>query len=466
MLSSYMNIRLLKTREFTALSCRSLSLNEISVALRPFIFEVHPDRFANNPSVQQQNEKSLQIFNGYINDLFPVSSNIRPTKNIQINLTGTDPVRIAKQALERCNLSTNHLPNLSKLVRNVAAANDFAGFGPGIRTSNIDQDLLKMYLQRKRKGPKGNDLQNALTHTRTEAIQKSREAEVTKITLKDEIDDLKWRTGAKNIVWHMDWAESHMRRCLGNVHRLIDQSNEQRRESIMNALYKNVLRFGRGSFVCCDGSIQFGADHVPEQWEQICLESSRQRSQLTNLQNAAIRLRDYLGGALIILHHQRSLSQTLQQIECLITRIKCRESLHKELEKYGADTMIEVTTSYDELAVGVDGRLNIPCNVDVGYLVSFLQENSKKAAEINKDMIRLQAEIEADKDACMRELRLRSLDWENNLPLPEVLNSIRRLRDTEDSLRELLGGMGIKFCLNPNIYVMSDGKLSVPLNWI
>lgn len=43
-------------------------------------------------------------------------------------------------------------------------------------------------------------------------------------------------------------------------------------------------------------------------------------------------------------------------------------------------------TSYDELAIGLDGRLYIPCNVDVPSLVQFLEENSKKAIEINQQM--------------------------------------------------------------------------------
>ena len=44
------------------------------------------------------------------------------------------------------------------------------------------------------------------------------------------------------IVWSMDWAESHMRRCLMNVHRLIDYTDATDRNIVLECLYKNTLR--------------------------------------------------------------------------------------------------------------------------------------------------------------------------------------------------------------------------------
>lgn len=40
---------------------RGLSLNDVCAALRPFYSVVHPDRFARNPRVKEQNERSLQV---------------------------------------------------------------------------------------------------------------------------------------------------------------------------------------------------------------------------------------------------------------------------------------------------------------------------------------------------------------------------------------------------------------------
>ncbi|ETN79224.1 hypothetical protein NECAME_02650 [Necator americanus] len=377
---------------------RGLSLHDVSIALRPFYFAVHPDRFARNPKVREQNEKSLQVFNGYLNDLFPVSNTIRPTdvrfsiidkenndlQDIRITLSGTDPMRIVKQALESCKLSTKDIPS-QRLKDTFSWAPSGSSLGDnGFRSANIEQDLLKLLMR---------------------------------LTLKDDIDDIKWRTGAKDVVWQMDWAESHMRRCLGNLSRLLDHSSSKVKDTVIHALYKNVLRFGRGSYVCCDGSIQLGADNVPEQWEQVCMEASVRRAQLPQLRNAAADLRQLLGGAIVIITHHNGLAQSLQQINSLGIRVRSREDLLPELAKHGKDTMVET-------------------------------------------------ELEVDRQDCERHLCLSSLEWEHGMRPDEVLQCVRRLRDVDEETRQNLRGLGIKLSLNPNVFVMSDGRISIPLNWI
>lgn len=43
---------------------------------------------------------------------------------------------------------------------------------------------------------------------------------------------------------------------------------------MLNKLY---FRLGRGSFVCCDGSLQFGADDATGAWQKVCLEANIRR---------------------------------------------------------------------------------------------------------------------------------------------------------------------------------------------
>uniref|UniRef100_A0A914NGB6 DUF4460 domain-containing protein n=1 Tax=Meloidogyne incognita TaxID=6306 RepID=A0A914NGB6_MELIC len=38
------------------------SAKEAAIALRPFYFAVHPDRFAQEPDIQTRNERALQVF--------------------------------------------------------------------------------------------------------------------------------------------------------------------------------------------------------------------------------------------------------------------------------------------------------------------------------------------------------------------------------------------------------------------
>ena len=55
------NFRRFKISPVSSISVRNLTQSEASVALRPFYFAVHPDRFAKDPVIQSQNEKSLQV---------------------------------------------------------------------------------------------------------------------------------------------------------------------------------------------------------------------------------------------------------------------------------------------------------------------------------------------------------------------------------------------------------------------
>ncbi|CCD66771.1 T-cell activation inhibitor, mitochondrial [Caenorhabditis elegans] len=463
-----------KQKSLWEISKRCISSNEVAQALRPFLFLVHPDKYAKFPEIQTQNEKSLQIFNGYMNDLFPVSPSLKPTKvsfsiadkqsttfrKININLTGTDPAKIVRDALESCELSTSELKFKDTGIRSTRTGSG----GLGFTTSNVEEDLLRSYLKRK-KATVITNLYDSLTNKRDEAMRKTREAKSLLVSIKDDISDLKYRTQLKDVVWQMAWEESHMRRCISNVNRMIDQATPETRTVIEKAFFKNVLRFGRGSFICCDGSIQLGADHVPEQWENVCQEYQIRKRQIPLLKETAKQLEQTFGGAQILLPHFKGLAQTLTQLQTLTVRVWKKEALLRRVEDSAKNSMLEIVTSYDELAIGLDGRLYIPCNVDVPSLVQFLEENSKKAIEINQQMHHLINELEFARDECIKELKLTGLRWEQAFTPEALIQCVYRLTHCSDDVRNLVSGLSIVISASPSIYVTSDGTLSIPLNW-
>ena len=107
---------------------RSLTSSEASAALRPFIFNVHPDLFAQFPEARSVNENSLKQLNGYLHELpqsrlrnpLPLTFYVRPNpiknkqaglnlKTITIHLSN-DAYGTVKHILETCQLDTSHLP--------------------------------------------------------------------------------------------------------------------------------------------------------------------------------------------------------------------------------------------------------------------------------------------------------------------------------------------------------------------
>ncbi|UMM39248.1 hypothetical protein L5515_016388 [Caenorhabditis briggsae] len=457
-------------------SKRCISSNEVAQALRPFLFLVHPDKYAKFPEIQTQNEKSLQIFNGYMNDLFPVSPSLKPTKvsfsiadkqsttfrKIHINLTGTDPAKIVREALESCELSTSELKFKNNGLAGGSKKQNSGGLG--FNTTNVEEDLLRSYLKRK-KATVITNLYDSLTNQRDEAMRKKREAKTLRVSIQEDVSDLKYRTQLKDVVWQMHWEQSHMRRCIANVNRMLDQAVPETRIILEKAFFKNVLRFGRGSFICCDGSIQLGADHVPEQWEQSCQEYQIRKNQIPILKETAKQLEQTFGGAQILLPHNKGLAQTLTQLQTLTVRVWKKEALLRRVEDSAKNSMLEVVTSYDELAIGVDGRLYIPCNVDVPSLVQFLEENAEKAIELNRTMHHLNNELEFARDECIKELKLTGLKWEQAFSPEALLQCVYRLTHCSDEVRNLVSGLSLIISASPSIYVTNDGTLSIPLNW-
>ncbi|GMR30036.1 hypothetical protein PMAYCL1PPCAC_00231, partial [Pristionchus mayeri] len=459
---------------------RWLSIQEANAALRPFYFAVHPDRFATMPDVRERNEKSLKIFNGYLNDLFPrpVLSSGKPIqvvfsikekgaggrlRDVSLSLQGNDPVQLVRHALESCKLSTAHFKAQQQPAAAAASAGTTATGSSSMSMNEAASFYWGEYM--KRKGGM-QDIASILKKRREEAIEKTKQAESFRLTLKDEIEDLKWRTGCAAVVWQMEWAESHMRRCLSSLHRLLDHSSKEDRETMVTILLKNTIRFGRGSFICCDGGVQLGVDHVPEQWLKVCSEAAVRRQQLAQLAETRAAVSELLGGAEVIVPGHRGLGQTLQQLQTLAMRISSRElAIRRRIQAAGKNLMIEVATAYDELNLGQDGRLSVPCNVDVASLAAFLEEKGKLSKKVNEDAREVLSQLRRAKEQTVSSLRLSDLDWEDCLPLREVLDAVRRLEMAPEKMTVNLLGLHVRFSANPTVHVRNDGKVSMPLDW-
>jgi hypothetical protein len=240
-----------------SMNCRYFSAQQAAAALRPFYFAVHPDRFARDPVVRSKNEKALQVFNGYLNDLYPNNRNQQPVKvvfsvmkdkgrleDISITLTGADPHELVETALKKLNLSTKDLP-----PRSTASFYD-SPTNPST-SSDIKSDLDDLWAKmqerevrtRKKKVVyiKPNDLFANLVKNRESAIERT--ITHTKMTemLQDEIEYIMSKTKATKVIWGMNWDQKFMRRCLSNIHQMIAQASEENKATILAAINGHKL---------------------------------------------------------------------------------------------------------------------------------------------------------------------------------------------------------------------------------
>jgi len=429
--------------------------------------------------VANKNEKALQIFNGYLSEAqskrsqppiklnFSILDEDEKFQNITLVLSG-DPVTIIKEALRKCNLSTKNLPESTE--SKPKPCHVYPSTSTKYPTpEDLWQDLqMKSTSQRRstKRSYYGQSLLQNLVRNRNTALERCRSYEKTNDLLEDEIEFLKKQTGAKTIEWTMSWSEVYFLRCIKNLHLLLKQSDAKTQRVITRALNGHSLTFGRSSFICVDGSIQFGGDDVPESWLSICREAGVRRFEILNVKRLVERVRELLGYANVVVNDKANLLQTTHQLQSLIVRISSQNKDDRELTaKLGRETFVAVANSYSSLAVLPSGVIQIPCNVNGRLLIEFLEENAVKSIRLYNDMINRQTKLDALKIELIEDLKLASLEWEPNISTESLQDCMGRLKRVDDAIRNQIHGLRLKISSNSNFHVLSDGTASIPVNF-
>uniref|UniRef100_A0AC35TYK7 Alpha-1,2-Mannosidase n=1 Tax=Rhabditophanes sp. KR3021 TaxID=114890 RepID=A0AC35TYK7_9BILA len=461
----------------------NFTAQQAASALRPFYFEVHPDRFAKDPLVRQKNEKSLQIFNGYLNELYPVPKAQKPIEvnfsirckktekfiNICVPLTGNDPRRIVRSALEKCELDTKKVPEPIENKSKVEHYETPSSASYSKREAEARwRSLHEQFYSKKKKKPIPNELLNALSKNHDFIREKMRNYEEMKENFKDEIAHLQRVVGLVDVRWTSRWEHSYLKRCLLTVSLMYKDAEPEVKTKIMYALHGYILNFGRGSHVCCNGNIQFGADDVPKNWLQVCLEATTRRNEINILHDLKSKVKSLLGNEFnLILDENDCILRTVTEYKTIYLRLKRRnkEEINK-LRSLLKGSIIEVTSTNDELSLDKNGRIFIPCNVEYSALIQFLEANVEISKHLTKNLISKICEAESLQKTCVIILQLKDLSWDDTILIEDLRKCLTRLENATPEIKDLIKGMHVKISNNPNIYVMNDGKLVIPVDWI
>lgn len=229
--------------------------------------------------------------------------------------------------------------------------------------------------------------------------------------------------------------------------------------------------------MCCNGSLQFGADDPTGAWQRICLESTVRSFAVRNLELLVGRIAELLGVRveLIIVPPFANVLQTIQYMETFIGRVcsqpeKERISL-KSLFEHGQQ--IQIVNNYCELMSLDNGAIiQIPCNVDLLALKQFLSTSNNSARlgdEIEgsrRKFFENKMLLEAAKTECIKHLELSGLSWDANLSDYLVLNYLQKLRRIEPEKIGKFSRLQIHLSSGPRLLVLSSGKILVPIQWI
>ncbi|KAE9549113.1 hypothetical protein FO519_007674 [Halicephalobus sp. NKZ332] len=476
--------RLTQLRQPTINSYRLFSAQQAAAALRPFYFAVHPDRFAKDPAVRSKNEKALQIFNGYLNDLFPNRGHPKPVnvvfsvmrnnklEDVSINLSGEDPHKIVETALKKLDLSTKDLPKPKSRLYGFYESTTPQTSSMSSSLDDLWRTLHEKDIKIRKKSKavyiKPNDLFSQLVKNRDLAVKKYEANLKTKELLQEDIDHIKRKTGVLEIIWAIEWDQSYMRRCLSNVDLMISQSSKDERIRILRAMRGYPLIFGRGSYVCCDSSLQFGADDVPEKWQKVCLEAAVRRLEVKNFEKLYSYTKELFGNEIeLFTEPQENLLKAIGQLQSIIGKISTKSKGEiMEMQRYAKNHKIEIVSVYGELAATRDGRLQVPSNVDFAALVEFLKLNENRNSDVRNlaDGHQEESILEIAEET-RRSLELLDLTWDSGFPEKEIEDTLKKLKKVDESVKNMIRGLWIHISTNPSIFVMNDGKVSIPTDF-
>ncbi|XP_022252727.1 T-cell activation inhibitor, mitochondrial-like isoform X2 [Limulus polyphemus] len=276
----------------------SLTTQEVSTALRPFYFTVHPDLFWQYPAEKEVNENSLKQLNQYFEGLLqscqpkqinltfylrdPKSQLLDDTprgkfKTVKIHLYHKDVHSAVHSVLSSCCISTKYLDNLthSQLQGPLQSAS---------QPSSAAEEEFSFSFQ---KNPKQNEywwgwkfgedpseeVEEKL-HSEPEIglrgwlrdnIDKARSKLEKYRPLREETErlrnDLKERLTLEDIIWDCGWGSSHFRGCLLSFQGLAAQHPKE-----MEILKGRTLVFGYHTGVSFDGHIILSSEDVRHNW--------------------------------------------------------------------------------------------------------------------------------------------------------------------------------------------------------
>lgn len=261
-----------------------------------------------------------------------------------------------------------------------------------------------------------------------------------------------------------------MHRSLLNIRNLFVQANKDMRDTIIYSLNGYKLVFGRGSYICCDGSVKFGADEATGAWQRVCIEASNHRKNVQYLEQLIMRVQELIGCAEIFINPFDSLTRNVEYMRSVIVRINSQPKLSRmELRRLFIGLVVEIIHPYGQLALLKNGRLQVPCNININELKSFISESEiLKTARYNQQNLEEERlMLEELSRRVLEHLQLVNITWENNLELKpdSLLDSLQRLCEIIDSKAQSFAGLSLHISTNQQISIMPTGEISIPVNW-
>ncbi|XP_012265325.2 T-cell activation inhibitor, mitochondrial [Athalia rosae] len=472
---------------------RALSTGEVSTALRPFYFSVHPDLFGQFPTQRTVNENSLKQLSSLIETLLQRRP-IRPTTLpfylrstdekevkagkftlVQIQLADRDVKQTILYILKTCNLPTTFIDKIEEKQppnsRFTASWQKYRNNNSGIDFSELEDDpLYTSFILKKKINSEPDTFKAYLEKHANEALVKLEACrpireEVSKLE-KELCSDL----GLKKIVWDCGWNIAHYRGCL-----LAFLALSKHHPEPMRVLRDRTLVFANDTGINLEGNVMLNSGEVRHNWLDLVKNVKKHDAVLLRLPAfekavSQVLLGIKVGRRVQFMCRKFMPKVMVEQYEQQLRQLTTILSDYRSRKKYPADWPedlsayeIVVETEAGPLMLSPTGQFIVPSSCPSFLLISFISENLVAAAQRLNHYNRVKhIERELHKKVA-DELELAALDKDDSITPDLMIQCCEHLLQNKSELVPLLSG--IRLWVTHYYSVMSDGVLCIPWDW-
>ncbi|KAK2576325.1 hypothetical protein KPH14_005686 [Odynerus spinipes] len=471
---------------------RALSMGEVSTALRPFYFTVHPDLFGQYPTQRTVNENSLKQLSSILETL-QQQRPIRPTTLpfylrskdekdlkagkftlVKIEFNEKDLRKTILSILKTCDLPTTFVDKIEETKSSSTYSKSpykskywqrGNSFGEKIDFSELEDDPIYASIIMKRKINMEPDTLKAYlekhineVHVKLEACKSVRE-EVKKLEKALCLD-----LGLKNILWDCGWNIAHYRGCL-----LAFRALAEHHPVPMEVLKDRTLVFANDTGINLEGNVMLNSGEVRHNWLDLIKNVRKydavlqrlpafEKAVSTVLLNIKVGRRKFMPKVMA--------GQYERQLRQLTTTLSDYRGKRKYPNVWPADLSeyeIVIEAEAGPLMLSPTGQFIVPSSCPSFLLISFITENLAEATKRlhhYNNVKHIERELH---QKATTELGLIVLNKDDSINPDLMIQCCERLLMHKQTLAPLLNG--VMLWVTHYYSVMSDGVLCIPWNW-
>ncbi|KAK3885945.1 hypothetical protein Pcinc_009878 [Petrolisthes cinctipes] len=467
--------RLLSNRIFQSVNnnvlgegSRSLTSAQVSTALRPFYFLVHPDFFGQHPEAQRANNASIQTLNSHLDSLiknqktnsvnlqfYVKNKKTEGTLNqVALKLNRTSARATLQRILSEFDLPTKYVDSLPNTPQ-AKHHNRMTKYDIYDHIDPFDIGYEPPIPKRKQ------DLYSWLVKNMGEAERRLAGSEPIRRDICRIRDSLVSELFLTQLTWQRGLGTTHLRGCLQGLNALTNHHQE-----INPLLEGRAIHFGNETGVSFDGKIVLSTSEVRNQWLKVICKLPEQDAVIQRIPLMQKAVSNALRG-IQVTHRKYQpyvlVDSYIGHLKRLVTALgdyRGRDAFPASWPDSLKELQLVVESAAGPLMLSPTGQILAPSSCPPWLLVNFITENMEEAKKMIKDYESIRwREVELHQQCCEL-LELDLLDKDDSVQPAMMVQCLEQLVNQAPRLTPLLSGARV--WITQYFAVMLDGEICIP----